>query len=82
MLKRSHYLQNPCTNNITNVIVCISGSTPTHGESSSEVQPSGLGVEIIADDTNYHQLLEANNMKKFNLNELVKYEDKIKVNVS
>ena len=48
---------------------------------ASEVRP-GLGVEIIADDTDIDSVLEQNQMKKLSLNELLKYEDRIKLQVN
>lgn len=39
----------------------------------------GLGVEIIADDADMDSVLEQNQVKKLSLEELLKYEDKIKL---
>lgn len=39
----------------------------------------GLGVEIIADDADIDSVLEQNQVKKLSLEELLKYEDKIKL---
>ena len=42
---------------------------------------TGIGIEIIADDADIESLLDQNKVEKLSLDHLMKYQDKIKLQV-